>query len=360
MRRHRWILVQALVSVALLAFLLRSLDLAAFRALFARLPLWFYLLSLLVVLGGQVVYAWRWRLLLAEAGVRVPFLLTVRQYFIGTFLNNFLPSTVGGDVGKVYFLGRDHGYRVVMASVVLDRMLGLAMLAMWATLALWLFRMPSPGTDRRSPGGYGYCCPADGDTRRHGNRHWRACGTGRRGLALVPSPSPSICSSFAIDMAVSLRSPLLMLQAALAVIAYALAAGAVYVVFIRIQTGSAPPFMMTTGVVMATAVLSNIPVSLNGLGLREQLHALLLAPLGVPREVAVAVSLLFFGHLLVSSLLGAGVLDPVAPAFPASGSASWDMSTVVVLQPGYLPWLGFFDQLHRADIFVYYDDVQYR
>ena len=41
------------------------------------------------------------------------------------------------------------------------------------------------------------------------------------------------------------------------------------------------------------------------LGLREQLHALLLAPLGVPREVAVAVSLLFFGHLLVSSLLGA-------------------------------------------------------
>lgn len=32
---------------------------------------------------------------------------------------------------------------------------------------------------------------------------------------------------------------------------------------------------------------------------------------------------------------------------------------VVVLQPGYLPWLGFFDQLRSADIFVYYDDVQY-
>ena len=32
---------------------------------------------------------------------------------------------------------------------------------------------------------------------------------------------------------------------------------------------------------------------------------------------------------------------------------------VVVLQPGYLPWLGFFDQMQRADVFVYYDDVQY-
>jgi hypothetical protein len=35
------------------------------------------------------------------------------------------------------------------------------------------------------------------------------------------------------------------------------------------------------------------------------------------------------------------------------------MTTLVVLQPGYLPWLGFFDQMLRSDIFVYYDDVQF-
>jgi hypothetical protein len=35
------------------------------------------------------------------------------------------------------------------------------------------------------------------------------------------------------------------------------------------------------------------------------------------------------------------------------------MKTLVVLQPGYLPWLGFFDQLIRSDVFVYYDDVQF-
>jgi hypothetical protein len=35
------------------------------------------------------------------------------------------------------------------------------------------------------------------------------------------------------------------------------------------------------------------------------------------------------------------------------------MTTLVVLQPGYLPWLGFFDQLRRSDVFVYYDDVQF-
>lgn len=35
------------------------------------------------------------------------------------------------------------------------------------------------------------------------------------------------------------------------------------------------------------------------------------------------------------------------------------MTTLVVLQPGYLPWLGYFDQLRRADVFIHYDDVQF-
>jgi hypothetical protein len=33
--------------------------------------------------------------------------------------------------------------------------------------------------------------------------------------------------------------------------------------------------------------------------------------------------------------------------------------TAVILQPSYLPWLGFFEQMYRSDIFVIYDDVQY-
>ncbi len=32
---------------------------------------------------------------------------------------------------------------------------------------------------------------------------------------------------------------------------------------------------------------------------------------------------------------------------------------VVILQPSYIPWRGYFDQIYRADVFVFYDDVQY-
>lgn len=32
---------------------------------------------------------------------------------------------------------------------------------------------------------------------------------------------------------------------------------------------------------------------------------------------------------------------------------------VVILQPSYIPWRGYFDQICRADLFIFYDDVQY-
>lgn len=32
---------------------------------------------------------------------------------------------------------------------------------------------------------------------------------------------------------------------------------------------------------------------------------------------------------------------------------------VVILQPSYIPWRGYFDQIRRADLFIFFDDVQY-
>lgn len=32
---------------------------------------------------------------------------------------------------------------------------------------------------------------------------------------------------------------------------------------------------------------------------------------------------------------------------------------VVILQPSYIPWRGYFDQIRRADLFIFYDDIQY-
>ena len=33
--------------------------------------------------------------------------------------------------------------------------------------------------------------------------------------------------------------------------------------------------------------------------------------------------------------------------------------TCVIVQPSYIPWRGFFDLMSKADVFVFYDCVQY-
>jgi len=45
---------------------------------------------------------------------------------------------------------------------------------------------------------------------------------------------------------------------------------------------------------------------------------------------------------------------PVIPAQRETGG-----KTCVILQPSYIPWRGYFDQILKADVFVFYDDVQY-
>lgn len=313
--KHRWIAAQALVSFVLVLLLARRLDLQAFRVLFLRVPAWFYLLSLALILGGQILYAWRWRLLLAAAGVQASFGEVLRQYFIGIFVNNFLPSTVGGDLAKVYYLGRHHGYRRVTASVVLDRMLGIGALSVLAAAAMWSTIVVAPAllAARIAVTAIAAGCVAVLvlTAAGTGGLPARVARLGARAVRLAER-----LQRLRFDMAAALTRPAILGQATLVVAGYFLAVTAIYLVFIRLQHQASPGFLAVFAVVTTTSVLSNIPVSLNGLGLREQLHAALLAPFGVSREVAVAISLLLFGHLLIASLIGL-VFWLQAPAVPS-------------------------------------------
>jgi uncharacterized protein (TIRG00374 family) len=301
--RAPWVAVQAFVTVLLLALLARSLDLDALRRLLTQLPLSFYFLSLAVVIAGQVAYAWRWRLLLTAAGVRAPFPVIVRQYFVGIFVNNFLPSTVGGDVAKVYYLGQAHGYRSVTASVAMDRVLGVGLLAALAAAALAVSPISAARLTVAQLACVGVAMLALGFlvmTRvGTGGLAERVRWLGHRAVAVAER-----LQRLRLDMAAPLARPATIAGAAAVVVGYAIAVTAVYQRYVVLQGGVAPPFLAMFAVVTATVVLSNIPVSLNGLGLREQLHASLLAPLGIAPEAAVAISLLLYAHLVMASLIG--------------------------------------------------------
>jgi glycosyltransferase 2 family protein len=80
---------------------------------------------------------WRWYWLLRARGFNVGLIETFRLYLIGLFFNYALPSSVGGDVVKAYYLARDQRDRRLDAalSVLIDRVLGLYSMILLALLS---------------------------------------------------------------------------------------------------------------------------------------------------------------------------------------------------------------------------------
>jgi uncharacterized protein (TIRG00374 family) len=130
----RWL--KALVTVACLAWIARKVhwsDVAA--ALADADPAW-VLLSLALTPVLILISALKWQLLIRARGDDPGLLTCFRLYTVGYFFNNFLPSNVGGDVARVYLLGRQGGgLAQALASVFLERFTGLTALIALAAIA---------------------------------------------------------------------------------------------------------------------------------------------------------------------------------------------------------------------------------
>lgn len=140
-RRFGWTALRIAVSVILLTLLLRRITLAELSESFARaLASWPLLLTAFALpIGGIALAALRWQKLMEVQGVHLP----VRRYgaalLIGTLFNQVLPSTLGGDVARGVWVTRPGESPVGnLAVVTLDRAIGffsLGLLALVCTVA---------------------------------------------------------------------------------------------------------------------------------------------------------------------------------------------------------------------------------
>lgn len=303
-RSRSGLLLQVVFTVVLLGLLFRGFDWDRFHGLVAGTPAWLYACSFLVVVAGKVLYTWKWQLVLRAMGLRVPFSRLVQQYVIGVFFSNFLPSTVGGDWARIYYLGRERGYPDMAASVFMDRFLGLFSLTVLGTVLAWLLAPPAviftAGRQILTVllGVFVVAFLVAGRVR------------GERVGALLPSAGRLMAqvqagvTRFLDQTRVVIRHPATILGVMGIVLLYASLVSAVYLGFFRASTDVDPSFWPILAAVMIISVLSNVPVTINGIGLREQLHFLFFAALGLPKEVSVSLSLLMFVHVLVISLAG--------------------------------------------------------
>ena len=100
----------------------------------ATLGLLIYLLS---QQGWQEILAGRWHVLLKSAGLPITFFKSLRITFAGLFATNFLPTTIGGDVVRLAgSVQLRYDAAVCAASLVVDRLIGMAGMAMFLPFSL--------------------------------------------------------------------------------------------------------------------------------------------------------------------------------------------------------------------------------
>jgi uncharacterized protein (TIRG00374 family) len=103
-------------------------------------PLWMAV-AVAIFLASSLLGALQWHLLLSAGGVKMTVSRTFSLYFTGLFFNNLLPTNVGGDAYKIYDVVKT-GYdpHKVFAITLLDRVIGitgLCLLALTASLVLY-------------------------------------------------------------------------------------------------------------------------------------------------------------------------------------------------------------------------------
>jgi glycosyltransferase 2 family protein len=269
------------------------------------------LLSLAVVVTfvGVVLSAWRWQRVLAVFDVEVPLRTLTAHYLAGLFVGNVLPSTIGGDVLRVSRASNNTGSTTVaFASVALERLTGFVALPLLVFVGFALK-------------------PSLFDV----DRSWVALlvagiTLGALTLILVLAGHPRLAGRFADNTnwtrfigAIHLgvdnlrRRPRQAVSVLFTALVYQ--TSVVVAVALIFRTLDLPvPVAASFAFVPAVAMVQVLPLSLNGLGVREGMLVLLLHPLGVSRAGAIAAGLLWFTSMLLASMCG-------APAFAVGNRA---------------------------------------
>lgn len=271
-----------------------------------------FVIAVGLVLVALVIGACRWWQLLRKADVQLGVLPLARIYAVSTFSNTFLPTAVGGDVTRALLVVRRGPLLTRTAlTIVVDRLGGLLGLIGMAWIA-YIFQ-PS--------------------TVPHGARVFLAWVTGAvfvgsllaltavfRGSgpvrALVPRRLVSVASQWRSLLRNYASDPVTVIILVVSSLLYQALISMQLVMLARAI--DVPLSFATAAVVLAlVTVVTLIPISIGGFGVREGSYVVLLAGASIAATEATLVSVLSVATLFLASLPGAFMLvrSGVKPVF---------------------------------------------
>jgi len=268
------------------------------------------LTSLLLVGVALWLGVLRWRLVLEAQGLDLSLMRAFRISMVAQFFNSFLLGSTGGDLIKAYYAARvtHHRKTEAVTTVFVDRLIGL-----WAML-LFAGLMMMPNLSLLMHHGE-LAAPAvvilamlvaltlvlgvafwGGVTKRFpGARHWLR----RLPKGELLERSLDSCRQFGKEKAFLAKA-----------VALSLVLNVIWVLQISVLGNGLDldiPFTALLVIVPIIFCISALPITPNGLGVREQLFVRMLAVIAVPGTAALSLSLLASAEGIFWSLIGGAV-----------------------------------------------------
>jgi uncharacterized membrane protein YbhN (UPF0104 family) len=255
----------------------------------------------------------RWREVSAACGAPLTTTTALRFNLIGTFFNQTLPSSIGGDAVRLWLVARGGaGWRAATYSIFVDRAIGLIALAVIIVASLpWSYRLIGDPRGQMAlllvdfaalAGGVGFLLlgvlPWPWLKRWWGTHHLHACSRIADGVLFSAKHGPKIT---ALSLAVHVLT---------AVIAWCV------VKSIAAPIGFGEVFQLVPPVVLITM----LPISIAGWGVREATMGLAFGYAGLATTEGVNVSLLYGAVCFIVGALG-GLVWILSPEKLAKGAA---------------------------------------
>jgi glycosyltransferase 2 family protein len=284
------------VAITLLWWVSSKLDFDVVRDRLLTLSPAAVLLSIALIFCSNILAIVRWELLTRQVGVRIGIAKILCYGLIGSFFNQTLPSSVGGDGIRFWLLYRDRiPASLAVRSIFLDRFVGFVFLVVPSLYGLPRLLWQLLAIDPRLTWvgfacGIVLCVLAATFAAQQRNRLNRYR-IGRLVVQIVDDLKflPTNISSSVRVAIVSAGVPFMLF----------------YVVWILVhQFDRAVSFFDVLTVIPVIFILLVIPISVAGWGFREGLFVAGLGLIGVSQDVALVSSILFGLTSLAASLIG--------------------------------------------------------
>jgi len=143
-RKHKkkiFTTLRIVVSVGLIAYLIKSQfkDFKTILDMIKTVDIPLLLASASIHIFGVWISAFRWQLLLKTQGIRISQGYLSSSFLIGSFFNNILPTSIGGDIFRSLDIANKAKISVGKSAsvLVIDRFAGIISVALYAVIALF-------------------------------------------------------------------------------------------------------------------------------------------------------------------------------------------------------------------------------